>query len=88
MRQDCDLPREDKLAYIDEVLDLLDLTDLQDAIVGTTRAGLGLEQRKRLTIAVELVSGPKILFLDEPTRCVPAYARARTDGDSSGTQWA
>lgn len=30
-------------------------------------AGLGIEQRKRLTIAVELVAKPSILFLDEPT---------------------
>jgi ABC-type multidrug transport system ATPase subunit len=30
-------------------------------------AGLSIEQRKRLTIAVELVAKPDIIFLDEPT---------------------
>jgi ATP-binding cassette subfamily G (WHITE) protein 2 (SNQ2) len=71
LRQDKNLSREEKLAYVDAVLDVLELTDIQDAIVGTWNAGLGLEQRKRLTIAVELVSRPSILFLDEPTRFAP-----------------
>ena len=29
--------------------------------------GLSVEQRKRLTIAVELVANPSIIFMDEPT---------------------
>jgi energy-coupling factor transporter ATP-binding protein EcfA2 len=29
--------------------------------------GLSVEQRKRLTIAVELVANPSIVFMDEPT---------------------
>jgi len=31
------------------------------------RSGLSVEQRKRLTIAVELVANPSIVFMDEPT---------------------
>ncbi|KAK4057655.1 hypothetical protein OIO90_001303 [Microbotryomycetes sp. JL221] len=67
LRQDDTISKEDKLAYVDEVLDLLDLTALQDAIIGTAQAGLNAEQRKRVTIAVEVVSKPAILFCDEPT---------------------
>jgi ATP-binding cassette subfamily G (WHITE) protein 2 (SNQ2) len=48
-------------------LDLLDLTHIQDAIIGTPSAGLNPEQRKRTTIAVEVVSRPRLLYLDEPT---------------------
>lgn len=36
-------------------------------MAGARRAGLSVEQRKRLTIAVELVANPSIVFMDEPT---------------------
>lgn len=67
LRQDARLSRSEKLAYVDVVLDVLDLSPLADAIIGTVSAGLNSEQRKRLTIAVEVVARPKILFCDEPT---------------------
>lgn len=64
LRQDRDVPRQDKLSYVDQIVDLLELGDIQDAIVGS----LGVEQRKRLTIGVELAAKPDVLlFLDEPT---------------------
>ena len=41
---------------------------LRKALVGMPgQSGLSVEQRKRLTIAVELVSNPAIVFMDEPT---------------------
>ncbi|GAA5828180.1 hypothetical protein JCM11251_002621 [Rhodosporidiobolus azoricus] len=67
LRQSASTPDSEKLAYVDHVLSLLDLTHLQDAIIGNPGAGLSAEQRKRLTIAVEVVSKPAILFCDEPT---------------------
>lgn len=64
LRQDRNLSRAEKIAYVDTVIDLLELNDIQDAIVGC----LGVEQRKRLTIGVELAAKPSLLlFLDEPT---------------------
>jgi len=43
---------------------LLELNEMQDAIISS----LGVEQRKRLTIGVELAAKPNLLlFLDEPT---------------------
>ncbi|SCZ90578.1 BZ3500_MvSof-1268-A1-R1_Chr1-3g02077 [Microbotryum saponariae] len=67
LRQDASIPRAEKLAYVDHVLRLLDLTSIQDAIIGTPSEGLNAEQRKRTTIAVEVVSRPRILYADEPT---------------------
>jgi ABC-type multidrug transport system permease subunit/ABC-type multidrug transport system ATPase subunit len=68
LRQSRDTPREEKLKYVDTIIDLLELHDLADTLIGQVGAGLGVEQRKRVTIGVELVSKPSILiFLDEPT---------------------
>jgi ATP-binding cassette subfamily G (WHITE) protein 2 (SNQ2) len=64
LRQDRKIPRAEKIAYVDNVIDLLELNDMQDAIISS----LGVEQRKRLTIGVELAAKPSLLlFLDEPT---------------------
>ncbi|KAL7621630.1 Multidrug resistance protein [Parahypoxylon ruwenzoriense] len=59
---------EEKLAYVNNVLQLLDMERYADAVVGVPGEGLNVEQRKRLTIAVEMVARPELpLFLDEPT---------------------
>ena len=63
LRQERDVPRTDKLAYVDEIIDLLELRELQDVLI----LSLGVEQRKRVTIGVELAAKPSLLFLDEPT---------------------
>ena len=64
LRQDASVPRAEKIAYVDKIINLLELNDLEDAII----MSLGVEQRKRLTIGVELAAKPSLLlFLDEPT---------------------
>lgn len=68
LRQGRHVSREEKLKYVDTIIDLLELHDLADTLIGQVGAGLTVEQRKRVTIGVELVSKPSILiFLDEPT---------------------
>jgi ABC-type multidrug transport system ATPase subunit/ABC-type multidrug transport system permease subunit len=68
LRQPKETPDEEKIAYIDSIIKLLELEDIQDALIGVPGAGLTVEQRKRLTIGVELAAKPSILlFLDEPT---------------------
>mmetsp|Transcript_5811 Transcript_5811/g.16301 ORF Transcript_5811/g.16301 Transcript_5811/m.16301 type:complete len:1475 (+) Transcript_5811:148-4572(+) len=61
--------------FIDSVLNMLELSLIQNLQVGSDETGgLSFEQRKRLSIAVELVSNPSILFLDEPTSGLDARA--------------
>ena len=68
LRQSNKVPKKEKDEYVDYVIDLLEMTDYADAMVGVAGEGLNVEQRKRLTIGVELVAKPKLLlFLDEPT---------------------
>lgn len=64
LRQERTISRKEKLEYVEKIVDLLELREIQDAII----ASLGVEQKKRLTIGVELAAKPSLLlFLDEPT---------------------
>ena len=68
LRQPKTTPRKEKLEYVNEVIKVLEMETYADAIVGVPGEGLNVEQRKRLTIAVELAAKPALLlFLDEPT---------------------
>ncbi len=58
-------------------MELVELVPLRNALVGLPgQSGLSTEQRKRLTIAVELVANPSIIFMDEPTSGLDARAAA------------
>lgn len=68
LRQPDDVSIEKKDKYVEEVIKVLEMELYADAIVGVPGEGLNVEQRKRLTIGVELAAKPKLLvFLDEPT---------------------
>ncbi|KAL3687132.1 hypothetical protein R1sor_013441 [Riccia sorocarpa] len=72
-----DVSNETKYQFVHEVMELVELTLLRNAIVGLPGvSGLSTEQRKRLTIAVELVANPSIIFMDEPTSGLDARAAA------------
>jgi len=63
--------------FVEEVMELVELNPIRDALVGLPGVdGLSTEQRKRLTIAVELVANPSIIFMDEPTSGLDARAAA------------
>lgn len=68
LRQPMETSQEDKYAYVEEVIALLEMESIADAIIGAPEFGLTVEQRKRVTIGVELAAKPQLLlFLDEPT---------------------
>lgn len=65
LRQPATTSKEEKYAFVEKIIDLLELEPLADAMIGL---GLSVEERKRVTIGVELASKPEaLLFLDEPT---------------------
>ncbi|KAF5864492.1 hypothetical protein ETB97_007597 [Aspergillus alliaceus] len=68
LRQPRSVPKKEKYMYVEEVIEMLNMQDFADAIVGIPGEGLNVEQRKLLTIGVELAAKPELLvFLDEPT---------------------
>ncbi|GJN71555.1 hypothetical protein PLIIFM63780_006109 [Purpureocillium lilacinum] len=68
LRQPPKYTRQEKIDYVDTVISLLNMEEYAEAIIGVPGEGLNVEQRKRLTIGVELAARPQLLlFLDEPT---------------------
>ena len=78
LRQPKTVSKLEKYEYVEGVIKMLGMEDFAEAIVGVPGEGLNVEQRKLLTIGVELAAKPKLLlFLDEPT-----------SGLDSGSSWA
>ncbi|KAM0992777.1 hypothetical protein ACFX2J_008408 [Malus domestica] len=77
LRLASDVNTQTRKMFVEEVMALVELNPLRDSLVGLPGIdGLSTEQRKRLTIAVELVVNPSIIFMDEPTSGLDARAAA------------
>ncbi|XVF07719.1 hypothetical protein REPUB_Repub06bG0163900 [Reevesia pubescens] len=77
LRLSSDIDTKTRKMFVDEVMELVELKPIRNALVGLPGVdGLSTEQRKRLTIAVELVANPSIIFMDEPTSGLDARAAA------------
>lgn len=77
LRLSSDVDDSTRKMFVEEVMALVELDVLRNALVGLPGVdGLSTEQRKRLTIAVELVANPSIIFMDEPTSGLDARAAA------------
>ncbi|KAI7984357.1 ABC transporter G family member 37 [Camellia lanceoleosa] len=59
--------------FVKEVLKIIELDEIKDCLVGMPSV---TEQRKWLTISVELIANPSIIFMDEPTTRLDARAAA------------
>jgi ABC-type multidrug transport system ATPase subunit len=63
MRLDESVDAETKEKFVDQVLEMLELDKEADLLVGSDNTGgLSFEQKKRLSIAVELAANPSIFF--------------------------
>ena len=66
---------ESKVRHADKVQRKLELTNLADSLVGSEEeGGLTFEQRKRLSVAIELAASLSIIFRYEPLKRLDARA--------------
>ncbi|EFC41188.1 predicted protein [Naegleria gruberi] len=77
-------------SIVNGVIQILDLENVRHSVIGDeNKRGISGGQRKRVSIAMELVACPYVLFLDEPTSSLDAYSsfevsKAMKDIASSG----
>merc|ERR1711871_1430520 len=70
MRLPTSVDESTRVEFVKEVMDVLGIADIANEQIGDVSegaAGLSLEAGKRVSIGMELVANPAILFLDEPT---------------------
>ena len=82
------IPKDEAMRRGDELIERVGLSDAADRKVGGYSGGM----RRRLDLALALVHGPRILFLDEPTTGLDVQSRtalwdevARLSGDEGVT---
>lgn len=66
--------KEQRKALVDEVILTLGLKECKDTLIGDNiHKGLSGGERRRLSVGLQLISNPSVLFLDEPTTGLDNY---------------
>ncbi|KAH9252747.1 hypothetical protein BASA81_009256 [Batrachochytrium salamandrivorans] len=74
LRLPSSIPKAEKVARVESVIASLGLQGCRDTWIGDSdNRGISGGERKRVSIGIELVTDPQILFLDEPTSGLDAF---------------
>lgn len=66
--------RDERVQLVNELILKLGLKECMDTIVGDSRnKGLSGGERRRLSVGLQLISNPSVIFLDEPTTGLDSY---------------
>lgn len=75
LRRPRNVSADEKNLFVEDVIQMLGMEEFAEAVIGHPGAGLNGEQRKLLSIGVELAAKPQLLiFLDEPTSGLDAHS--------------
>jgi ATP-binding cassette subfamily G (WHITE) protein 2 len=67
LRMPAVITNEQRKERVEEVFALMGIGHCRDTIIGDTqRKGVSGGERKRVSVAIELLNHPKLIFLDEP----------------------
>ncbi|EWM22207.1 abc transporter g family member 7 [Nannochloropsis gaditana] len=68
------LSEQEKATYVRDVINALGLAKARNTIIGDGQVrGVSGGERKRVSVGVELISNPSLLFLDEPTSGLDSF---------------
>jgi ABC-type multidrug transport system ATPase subunit len=68
------MPREEKQALVEGTIVEMGLQDCADTVVGNWHLrGISGGEKRRVSIALEILMRPRLLFLDEPTSGLDRY---------------
>ena len=69
------ITNEEKINKVNEMITLLHLENCKDTLVGDSLSkGISGGERKRLSVGMEMITNPSIIFLDEPTSGLDTYS--------------
>ncbi|GAX74296.1 hypothetical protein CEUSTIGMA_g1745.t1 [Chlamydomonas eustigma] len=75
LRLPASISSPERSAYVSTLVSKLGLSKVMDTRVGSKKArGLSGGEKKRLSIGCELIGSPSLLFMDEPTTGLDAFA--------------